>query len=432
MTMNTVNAADFPSLQEAVNACPQDTLTRLVIDKAWVSGPLQLHSNLELHLTAEGSIKFSCDPHDFPPVFTRWEGVECWCMHPLIFAKDASNIKITGEGLIDGSGQWWWDNFRKIEAEDRTLPREDYELALAALNPDYRSRPGGGARPSTQFLRPPLMQFLNCAEIELEGISVQNSPFWTLHFVYSHHIVLRRVTVKNPADAINTDALDLDSCHDVLVEDSVFDVGDDAITLKSGSGLDGLKVNRPTYNVTARGCTIYASHGGFAIGSETAGGIHDVEVSDCNFIGTQRAIRLKSRRGRGGVIERIQLNNLKMQSCWCPIVIGQYFAPGVLPEEKERVLSEEPQPVEPTTPRIKDITICNVKAENVRSTAAFIVGLPEMPIENVTIKDFSYTLAPEDELLETWNTEPTDGHFHDEHRGMKLVNIKSMHLEREG
>lgn len=129
------------------------------------------------------------------------------------------------------------------------------------------------------------------------------------------------MTIANPADAINTDAIDIDSSKNVLIQDCLFDVGDDAVTLKSGSGPDGLRVNIPTENVKVRNCKILASHGGIAIGSETAGGIKDVNVKNCQFLGTQRGIRLKSRRGRGGTIQNIVLENLTMDHCWCPIVL---------------------------------------------------------------------------------------------------------------
>jgi polygalacturonase len=237
------------------------------------------------------------------------------------------------------------------------------------------------------------------------------------------------VTILNPADAINTDAIDLDSSENITIEDCLFDVGDDAITLKSGSGADGLRINRPTRNVTARRCRILASHGGIAIGSETAGGIENVSVSDCVFEGTQRAIRLKSRRGRGGTIKNITLRDLTMDGCWCPIVIGQYFAPGVLAHERDVTLSEQPQPLSAMTPHIRDILIENVLATNVLSSAAFIVGLPEAPIDNVSIRNFSYALAPEERLLETWNTEPTEGHFHDDDRGIKVINARNVKIQ---
>jgi len=424
-------ATDYHNVQDAINAAAKTAHPGAIVELIfpaglYETGPITLYSHMTITLEDGAIIRFLADPTLYSPLWTRWEGVECYAMRPLVYASDASHITIRGTGIIDGAGQWWWDTFRQIEEEDRTTPREPWELALAELNPDYRSRPGGGARPQTQFLRPPLMQFWKCSQIRLQDFTLQNSPFWTLHLVYSHDVDIIGMKILNPADAINTDAIDLDSTQDVTIENCLFDVGDDAITLKSGSGKDGLRVNIPTKNVVARNCRILASHGGIAIGSETAGGIEHVTISDCVFEGTQRAIRLKSRRGRGGTIHNIKLHNLNMDGCWCPIVIGQYFAPGVLPEESKTTLSVEPQPVTPMTPHIRDVTISNVKATNVRSSAAFIVGLPEAPIENVTIDNFHYELASEEQLLETWNTEPTEGLFHDEDRGIKVINTRNV------
>ncbi|HEY0211144.1 glycoside hydrolase family 28 protein [Acerihabitans sp.] len=429
--MTIFNATDYGSIQEAIDSAtratsPGSSAELIFPAGVYETGPITLYSDLILTLEKNAIIKFIADPNLYPPIWTRWEGVECYAMHPLLYAREARNITIRGGGTIDGSGQWWWDTFRQIEADDRVAPSEPYELMLAKLNPGYKSRPGGGARPQTQFLRPPLVQFWQCSNIKLRDFTLQNSPFWTLHTVYSKNITISGIKILNPADAINTDAIDLDSSKDVSIENCLFDVGDDAITLKSGSGEDGLRINIPTQNVSVRNCRILASHGGIAIGSETAGGIDNVSVSDCVFEGTQRAIRLKSRRGRGGTIKNISLDNLTMDGCWCPIVIGQYFAPGVLPEEREATLSEDPQPITPMTPYIKNIYISNVTATNIRSTAAFIVGLPEAPIENVVIKDFKYAFASEEQLLETWNTEPTEGHFHDNDRGIKVVNTTNV------
>lgn len=427
-------ATEYSSLQilidEAARVANEDDRAEIIFPAGtYLTGPLTVYSNMVLTLEKGAVIRFIADPTLYQPVWTRWEGIECYAMHPLLYADDACNITLRGAGVIDGSGQWWWDTFRQIENEDRQSPREEWEMQLAALNPDYRSRPGGGARPQTQFLRPPLVQFWKCCGITIEGITLQNSPFWTLHIVYSRDICITGVKILNPADAINTDAIDLDSSENIAIEDCLFDVGDDAITLKSGSGQDGLRINIPTRNVTARHCRILASHGGIAIGSETAGGIENVSISDCTFSGTQRAIRLKSRRGRGGTIQNITLSDLRMDGCWCPIVIGQYFAPGILPEERDVTLSELPQPVTPMTPKIRDVHIENVRATNVLSSAAFIVGLPEMPIEHVCIRNYSFSFAPEEQLLETWNTEPTEGHFHDNDRGIKIINAKNVDIQ---
>lgn len=431
--MVKVCASDFESVQAAIDFLSEkDEKRELVIPAGVVeTGALNLISNLTLNLETGAVLKFVDNPNVYDPIWTRWEGVECYAMHPLLYASGCENIRITGLGTIDGSGKAWWEKFTKIEQEDRTQPHEDYELRLAKLNPDYKERTGGGARPCTQFLRPPLIQFWKCKNVTFENFTLQNSPFWTLHIVYSEDITIQRMIIKNPANAINTDAIDIDSCKNVVIKDSLFDVGDDAITLKSGSGADGLRVNIPTENVKVRNCKILASHGGIAIGSETAGGIKNIDVKDCKFIGTQRGIRLKSRRGRGGTIENITLENLEMDGCWCPIVLGMYFAPGILPQEEATLLSVKAQEVVPTTPHIKNINIKNINAINVRSTAAFIVGLPESPIENVEIDNFNWRLAPVENLLETWNSEPTKGLFHDENRGIKTINIKNLTINQE-
>lgn len=391
------------------------------------TGPVSLVSNLTLTLEEDAVVLFDDDPMRFPPVWTRWEGVECWAMHPLLYAADVRHVTIRGTGVLDGNGSAWWSRFREIEASDQQVPIHPDELRLAALNPDHRSRPGGGARPQTQFLRPPLVQFWRSAHVTVEGVTLRNSPFWTLHTVYSSDIRISGVTIENPADAINTDAIDIDSCQRVLIESCLLDVGDDGVTLKSGSGPDGVRAGVPTTDVTVRDCTILASHGGIAIGSETAGGIEDVTVEGCRFVGTQRGIRLKTRRTRGGTVRNLTIRDLEMDGVWCPIVIGMYFQPGIDPSDPAyaSVMSTEPQPVTDTTPHIDGVRIDRVRATNVRSSAAFVVGLPEAPITDVTISHFTYSLAPETELLATSSTEATGGLFHDEDRGIKVINAEA-------
>ncbi|GAB2021482.1 glycoside hydrolase family 28 protein [Pseudolactococcus yaeyamensis] len=420
-----INESD--SIETALDTIKSEGGGHLILSKGqYKTSGISLCSNLTLELESGSVLTFTDDPNDYPPIWTRWEGVECFAMKPLIYADDVENVAIIGSGIIDGNGRKWWEMFADIESENRTQPREAYELRLAALNPDYGSRTGGGARPSTQFLRPPLIQFWKSQNIKIQGVTIQNSPFWTLHTVYSQEISIDQVTIYNPHDAINTDAIDIDSCRNVRITNSIFDVGDDAITLKSGSGADGLRINRPTEEVQVNNCKILASHGGIAIGSETAGGIKNVMVTDCEFQGTQRGIRLKSRRGRGGIIENIHLKNLVMTGCWCPIVLGMYFAPGVLPHERKVILNPEMEQKTATTPSIRNIIIDNLQADQVRSTAAFIVGLPESKIENVDITNFSWSLAAEEELLDTSNTEPTEGLFHDNDRGIKTINVSHL------
>lgn len=424
--MSVIRVSVSESIQAAIDEIGLSGGEIVITRGEHITGPIDLTSNLTLNLEKGAIIKFKDDPLLYPPVWTRWEGIECYAMHPLMYADGKKNIVIKGDGIIDGSGLEWWNKFRQIESENRILPREQYELNLAKLNPDYKERTGGGGRPSTQFLRPPLVQFWNCHGITLEGITLQNSPFWTLHMVYSDQILVQNMTFSNPANAINTDAMDIDSSQEVIIKQCLIDVGDDGVTLKSGSGKDGIRVNRPTKNVKVSDCKILASHGGIAIGSETAAGISDVEVNNCTFDGTRRGIRLKSRRTRGGTIENISLSDLKMDRCWCPISLEQYFAPGVLPEEEKTVLDKGSQPVDETTPHIRNINIKNIMATNVRASAAFIVGLPEANIENVNIDNFNWSLTSNEKLLPTDRAEETGGRFHDNDRGIKTINVTNL------
>jgi Endopolygalacturonase len=329
-------------------------------------------------------------------------------MHPLIFINGAKNVSITGDGVFNGNGKRWWDYIYDRRAEQKE-PSTEIEKKFAFLNPDYKSQPGGGGGRQTQFLRPPLMQIYNSSDILLEGFTLLNSPFWTFHPVYSSNVHIKGVTVKNPYITPNTDGMDIESSKDVLIEDCLVDVGDDGIALKSGSGEAGIKANRPTENVTVRGCTVKQAHGGFVIGSETAAGFKDITVSGCTFLGTDRGIRIKTRRGRGGKIENIRISDIHMEDTICPITINMYYRCG---SDEACLYSTKAQPITATTPSIENVLIENV--HSTRSKAAgFIVGLPEAPIKNLTIKNSTLTVDdtdPKDFEIEMFNGIPTSSY----------------------
>ena len=424
-----VKLTDYASLQQCIDVNNHvDQLEIVIPAGTYLTGPLDLRSNLTLTLEKGALLKFKDDPNLYPPVWTRWEGVECYAMHPLIFANGQKNIVIQGAGVIDGAGQAWWDKFEQIRRADRTSPLYPYEKRLAALNPDYRHQTGGGGRRSTQFLRPPLLQIWKCQHFTIKGVTLRNSPWWTFHMVYSQDIHVEGVHFKNPADAINTDALDIDSSRDVLVTDCLLDVGDDGVTLKSGSGPSAQAIGITTENVHVKHCRILSSYGGIAIGSETAAGIRNLTVEDCHFEGTQRGVRLKTRRGRGGTIEGIHLHNLKMDRCWCPIALQMYFASEVSEEEAATVLSLQAQPITAQTPHIKDVEIDGIEAKNVRCVAAFIVGLPEAKIENVKISNFKWQLAADQDLLPIDDAEKTGGTIHVNKRGINTINVANLQV----
>jgi polygalacturonase len=359
----------------------------------WRTGPLEIFSNTTINLEEGAVLSFIPDPELYKPVWTRWEGVECYGMHPCIFAQGQKNISIICSGnkkaVIDGNGQEWWNIAREKKSRPQKNPETELEHKFAKLNPGYQEHPGGGGGRAFQFLRPPLMQFFNCSNIKLEGFTLRNSPFWTLHPVYCTNLEIRGLFVSNPHDAPNTDGIDIDSCEDVLIENCHVSVGDDGIAIKSGSGKDGIKIGKPSRRITVRGCTVENGHGGIVIGSETAAGISDLVTEDCIFKGTDRGIRIKTRRGRGGKIENLKFNNLTMENNLCPIAINMFYRCGA--DNTENLFSQEIQPVNDATPSVKNVCISNINASNCRASAGFIAGLPESPVENLSLMHFFIT-----------------------------------------
>ncbi len=357
--------------------------TLAVGEGKWRTGPIELFSGIELRLEEGATLSFIPEPQRYRPVPTRWEGVECFGMHPCVYARDAREVAITGPGTIDGNGGAWWSLLREKRERGQRTPETPLELELAALNPGYLAQPGGGGGREMQFLRPPLVQFFNCRDVRIEGVTLVNSPFWTLHPVYCDGLAVRGVRIRNPHDAPNTDGIDIDSCVKVLIERCRVAVGDDGIALKSGSGPDGIRVNRPTAGVTVRDCEVGDGHGGIVIGSETAAGVRDVLAEGCRFRSTDRGIRIKTRRGRGGSIENLVFRDLVMEDNLCPVVINMYYRCGAGLEDG--LFTECGQPRTDTTPSIRGVRIENVTATGCRSSAGFIAGLPESPVEGLEI-----------------------------------------------
>lgn len=402
---------------------------RLVVGPGtYLTGPWNLPSGLELVLERGALVRFSTDFRLYPPVKTRWEGVECWAHHPLIMADSKKDIHIHGGGTLDGQGKAWWDAYRAIRSSGRQAPETELELELAELNKDYMSQASGGGGRETQFLRPPLFQCINCEGISLENLRLQNSPFWSTHAVYSQNLIFRGLLIENPADAPNTDGLDIDSCSGVLVEGCEFNVGDDCLALKAGSGSDGIRVGRPTEDVSVRNCRMNSGHGGIVIGSETAGGIRRIRVSDCTFTGTDRGIRIKTRRGRGGNIEDLVFENIEMDGGYCPIAVNSFYRCGADPQDPV-LFSTDPQELDPATPRISGLSFRGIRARNYRSVAVFIAGLPESPIRGLELLHCSFKIAAREELLPTSEAAMYAGLAERDERGLRLEFVDQPRIE---
>lgn len=379
-------------------------------------GPFSIPSNTILELEKNARLLFSDDVSRYEPVLSRWEGVDCYCMHPLLFIADVENVAIIGSGVLDGNGKAWWESIieRRHTQNEPLLP---IERRLAALNPEYRTQPGGGGGRQCQFLRPPLVQILRSRNVRIEGVTLCNSPFWTLHTVLSQDVIIDGITERNPADSPNTDGMDIESSLRVTIRHCSVDVGDDGICLKSGSGKEGVDAGVPTTDVTVEGCVVKNAHGGFVIGSETAAGIRNVHVTRCIFDGTDRGIRIKTRRGRGGNISGIAVEDVVMHRTICPFVINMYYHWGI---DDGKVFSLDPQPVDETTPEIRDIQIKRCTADGCRASAGFLVGLPESPIRNVVMENCSFLVEEQKEP----DLEPAmaKGIPHTDFRGIRIMN----------
>lgn len=397
--------------------------TILVPAGSYLTGPFELIDNTTLMIEREGMILFIADPERYEPVETRWEGIVCHAMHPLIFARKARNVSIIGEGVIDGNGQSWWEAHRKKKASRQTGPVTPIEKRLGALNGSGADQPSGGGGRETQFLKPPLVQFLACDGVTVRGVTLRNSPFWTLHPVFSSRILIDNVRIENPSDAPNTDGIDIDSCTDISIVDTVVDVGDDCIALKAGAGHKGLAENSPTRNVTISGCTFLSGHGGVVIGSETAGGIENVDVANCRFIGSDRGIRMKSRRGRGGLVQNLTFRNLVMDRVLAPLTINLYYNCGARAADAAGLFSKNPEPVSPLTPTMRNIKVTNLVAGNCRASAGFVVGLPESKIANLILENCTISLAAEG-LVPVRQSEMYQGIDETENRGLRLKNVE--------
>lgn len=371
----------------------------------WLTGPLKLKNNVNLSVSRGATLLFTKDFNEYKLVKSNWEGIPQMRNESPISAENAINIAITGEGVIDGNGDAW-----RMVKKDKLNPSQWKRLIekggvlsedKKTWYPSEKSLKGTtfnnpGAITSNKsdlfydsvkdFLRPNMILFTSCKNVLLQGVTFQNSAAWCLHPLMCENLTVKNIIVKNPFYAQNGDGIDVESCKNVWIENSIFDVGDDALCMKSGRDAEGRKRNKPTENVTIKGCTVYASHGGFVIGSEMSGGVKNVKVSNCTFIGTDIGLRFKTTRGRGGVVENIDIKDIYMKDIVGEaILFDMYYAakdPVPLAGEKRELPKVEMKPVDETTPVFKNFTISNVFC-NGAEKAIFVRGLPEKHIENI-------------------------------------------------
>jgi polygalacturonase len=277
----------------------------------YLTGPIHLRSRVELHLQKGAILKFTTNTDAYlPAVLTRFEGMDCWNYSPLIYAYGQHDIAVTGEGTLDGQASdetWWRWKGRRASGNNQNVARARLNKFVNSKTPVNERRFGAG-----DFLRPPFIETYRCSHVLIQGVRIRHSPMWEVHPLLSTNVIVRGLDIQS--NGPNNDGCDPESCRNVLIEDTVFDTGDDCIAIKSGRNDDGRRVNTPTENVLIRGCTMKAGHGGVTIGSEISGGCRNVFVENCRMDSPDldRAIRFKSNAVRGGTVEHVYVRNMRV------------------------------------------------------------------------------------------------------------------------
>lgn len=367
--MSTYNIIDFGAVGDGKTSCTE--AIKKAIAKAnengggkiyvpagkFLTGAIFLKSNMNLYLEAGATLLFSNDIEEYPVVISRWEGVKRECYASCINADNEENVSISGKGTIDGQGAFWWKIFRAKE---------------------------------NKYPRPKLIAPYNCKNVTIEGVTLTNSPSWTINTILCDNVTVDKVSIKNPYDSPNTDGIDPESCKNIHISNCNIDVGDDCIAVKAGTEDTADRV--PCTNITITNCTMVHGHGGVVLGSEMSGDITNVTISNCVFEGTDRGIRLKSRRGRGGKVEDIRVNNIVMNKVFCPFVANLYYYCGPKGDDKY-VWDKNPYPITEETPAFRRLNFANITCKDVTASAGFFYGLAEMYVEDVTFDNVYISLA---------------------------------------
>ena len=393
----------------------------------YLTGALHMRSNTTLHLDAGAVLKFSDNPdHYLPFVQLRWEGTVMNSFSPLIYANEVDNIAIEGRGVLDGQGQNWWKGEYDVRgafaASPELDPENEYQKMWVAANQGFTVSDYYKGTIRRKFFRPPFFQAFKSTNIRITGVKFINSPFWTINPAFCQNVTIDGITIENPPSP-NTDGINPTSCKDVRISNCHISVGDDCITIKSGRDADGRKWDTPCENITITNCTMLSGHGGVVIGSEVSGSVRKVTITNCVFDGTDRGIRLKSSRERGGIVEEIRISNIVMKNIPKTAFVFNLFYDRNIPEG----------PVTEKTPIFRNIHISNVTATGVNE-AGMIWGINEMPVSNLTFSNinieaktgFAITTAKEIEFHNvTINTQDGPSFIVKDAANLVFDNVKS-------
>lgn len=361
------------AINNAIVSCSEHGGGVVLVPKGeWKTGPIHLKSNVNLHLEAGSVVHFSDNFYDFlPVVFGILGGIRCYSASHFIYAYKQQNIAITGEGTFDGHGENWWhmkhhqpgmEDLMRAGKEGRPLSERVYD------------KPEDGVRPR-------MLQFAECENILIEGVTLTNSPSWTVHPAWCKNLTVRDIKIKNPRIAPNTDGINLESCKRVLVENCVVDTGDDALCLKAGRDEDAHAVGIPCEDVEIRNCTALGGHGGITIGSETSASVRNAYIHDCTFGELYSAIRVKSMKGRGGFVENIDYENITIDKAKEAIIITLRYAGEPLDDQSVQKTNMT---------KMRNFSIKNFKCKKALY-GIDLLGDAQSTLDNICVSDVTVT-----------------------------------------
>ncbi len=392
-------------INSTIDLCSKNNGGVVLIPKGvWLTGPIVLKNDVNLHLEGGALLQFSGDRSLYPLLDNFYEGKKNpRCQNP-VSGKNLKNIAITGKGVVDGAGGAWRQikkgkltegQWKEVVAgggfvynEKTWYPSESYyngEQLVRSGKVDYDNV--DALQPYKDFFRPQLINLTQCENVLLDGPTFQNSPSWNIHPLQCKNITVRNINVRNPWFAQNGDGIDLESCKYGIVENCTFDVGDDAICIKSGKDKQGRDIGVPTEYIIVRNCVVYHGHGGFVIGSEMSGGVKNMYVENCTFLGTDCGLRFKSTRGRGGVVENIYVKGVRMTNIPSDAIrFNLYYGGKIKEDENGNIIGITTEPVTEETPCFRNFVFEDIECYDVEK-AITINGIPEMPVQNIKIKN---------------------------------------------
>jgi polygalacturonase len=377
------------ALAQAIAACSKAGGGRVVVPPGvYLTAAIRLESNVDLHVSAGATLRFLQDPARYLPlVATRFEGVELMNYSPFIYADGARNIAITGEGTLDGNADnehWWPWKGNKNFGWKAGQPKDDARKTLFDMGqndvPLARRVFGEGS-----YLRPNFIQPHRCSNVLIEGVTIVRSPMWEITPYDCTNVTVRGVHIDSHGP--NNDGVDPDSCRDVLIENCIFDTGDDCIAIKSGRDRDGRRVGKPTENVIIRNCVMKDGHGGITIGSEMSGGVRNVFAEKCRLSSPNlnQALRFKTNAMRGGAIENVWFRDIEIgQVSDAVLQVDFYYETG--PDGPER-------------PVVRDIHIERLKADKAKY-ALYLRAFPNAPVRNVHLADCAISHVEKENVIE--------------------------------